>query len=241
MFIGVDGCKNGWATVALKDGEVSRAILSVESSFLDLIRRYQEESIVVIDIPIGLPEKICGSGRRAEQATREGFRKRCAKGAQSRASSCFSMPSRSAVYQTELSDAKISALATSEPPRSISQQTFNILPKVREVDKVLADIGDRNVYESHPELAFSVLGDGFTMRHRKKSLGGQHERKSVLLANGFSEVFLSRMRPKGVALDDLYDACAMALIALRIADGSAKPFPIDFQRDARGLRVAIWA
>ena len=39
---------------------------------------------------------------------------------------------------------------------------------------------------------------------------------------------------------DLLDAAANVLIACRIADGAAEPFPAPLEHDARGLPIAIW-
>ena len=55
------------------------------------------------------------------------------------------------------------AQATSEPPRKVSKQLFNIAPKIREVDEVPARrrrTPPARVFEVHPELAFWRLNGG---------------------------------------------------------------------------------
>ena len=42
-------------------------------------------------------------------------------------------------------------------------------------------------------------------------------------------------------MDDLLDALALMLIADRILDGKARPFPDPPGRDDFGLPIAIWA
>ncbi|MBN9000303.1 MAG: DUF429 domain-containing protein, partial [Rhizobiales bacterium] len=63
---------------------------------------------------------------------------------------------------------------------------------------------------------------------------------ALLVRHGFPEAFLLQRLPK-VAPDDLLDAAALALIARRIRTGEAESFPREPERDARGLRMAIWA
>ncbi len=53
--------------------------------------------------------------------------------------------------------------------------------------------------------------------------------------------FLDQKPPKGAARDDLMDAAVNAVIAERLFHGQAEPFPSDYGRDERGLRMAIWA
>ena len=81
-------------------------------------------------MPIGLPERTGYGGREAENCVRPLL------GA--RQSSVFSVPSRAAVYAQDYAQACAVALSTSDPPRKISKQLFNIAPKIREVDAGLA-------------------------------------------------------------------------------------------------------
>ena len=73
------------------------------------------------------------------------------------------------------------------------------------------------------------------------SADGIEDRKQVLERHGIPRAFLDQKRPKCVGADDLVDATACALIALRIQAGTAEPFPKDFERDSKGLRMAIRA
>ena len=85
--------------------------------------------------PIGLPERAGHGGRAAENAVRPLL------GA--RQSSVFSVPARAAIDERDYAGACRVALATSEPPRKVSKQLFNIAPKIREVDEALrADLAD---------------------------------------------------------------------------------------------------
>jgi predicted RNase H-like nuclease len=69
---------------------------------------------------------------------------------------------------------------------------------------------------------------------------GLEERRALLAGAGFARSFLEARPPRGVGLDDVLDACACAVSALRMARGEAQSFPSPPGRDAHGVPVAIW-
>jgi predicted RNase H-like nuclease len=144
---GVDGCSAGWV-VAFARPAGEEMSLQVVSHFTDIAEAPENPAVIAVDIPIGLPERASPGGRAAENAVRPLL------GA--RQSSVFSVPSRSAIVQTDYRAASDAALATSDPPRKVSKQLFNIAPKIREVDAMLRVTPglSKRVYEVHPELAF---------------------------------------------------------------------------------------
>lgn len=158
------------------------------------------------------------------------------------------MPSRKAIEAADYGAACLAALASSEPPRKVSKQLFNIAPKIRDVDAVLrADraLADR-VHEVHPELAFWRLNGERALTEPKKVKGrpyppGLALRRSLLREAGLPAALIDAQPPKGAGADDLLDALACAAIARRIHAGTARPFPDPAPRDAYGLRMAIWA
>ena len=77
-------------------------------------------AVIAVDMPIGLPARTGPGGRAAENAVRP------LPGA--RQSSVFSVPSRAAIAAADYHAACDAALATSDPPRKISKQLFNIAP-----------------------------------------------------------------------------------------------------------------
>src|SRR5215470_15079685 len=130
---GVDGCRSGWiVALARPDGDEVR--IQLVSRFADVFSGAAPE-IVAVDIPIGLPERSGFGGRAAENAVRPLL------GA--RQSSVFSVPSRAAIEAADYRAACGVALATSDPPRSVSKQLYMLAPKIREVDACLrADAGE---------------------------------------------------------------------------------------------------
>jgi predicted RNase H-like nuclease len=191
-------------------------------------------------MPIGLPDRTGIGGRAAENAVRPML------GA--RQSSVFSIPSRPAIYAADYGEACRIAAASSEPPRKISKQLFNIAPKIREVDEALraAPEAAKRVFEVHPELAFWRLNGGRALTEPKKVKGKPYEpglalRRTLLLAAGLPPDAVNAMPPQGAAADDVLDALACAAIARRLHAGLARPFPDPPPRDAFGLPMAIWA
>jgi predicted RNase H-like nuclease len=236
---GVDGCPGGWIAALVRPSG-DEGSLAVFARFADVLAAVQRPAVVAVDIPIGLPERVGHGGRAAENAVRPLL------GA--RQSSVFSVPSRAAIYQSDYAGACRVALQTSEPPRKVSKQLFNIAPKMREVDEALrADMAQAAcVYEVHPELAFWRLNGERALSEPKKVKSraygpGLALRRKLLYDAGMPAALIDAAPPKGAAADDLIDALACAAIARRIHVGSAQPFPVPPPCDGFGLPMAIWA
>lgn len=240
---GVDGCRGGWVAVTATPGGALFARRF--AGFADILAALDDDAVIAVDMPIGLPARAGPGGRGPEMAARRAL-------ARFR-SSVFSIPSRCAVHAEPgpLADAaarraahaRTSALAreTSDPPRGVSIQAFGILPKIREVDALLRAVPDlsRRVVESHPELVFQRLGAEHAPRRPKRTPEGGRERRTILRAHGLPEALLAS-RFSGVQPDDLLDAAALLFTAVRFACGEAKPLPDPFERDEHGLPMAIW-
>lgn len=214
--------------------------MRVVARFADVLAAPEKPGMIAVDMPIGLPERVGAGGRFAENTVRPLL------GA--RQSSVFSVPSRAAIYAEDYGEACRIAQSTSDPPRKVSKQLFNIAPKIREIDQALrADpAAARRVFEVHPELAFWRLNGGRALTEPKKIKGRPYEpgltlRRGLLTAAGLAEDAVNATAPKGAAADDLLDALACAAIARRIHAGTAQPYPNPPPRDAFGLAMAIWA
>jgi predicted RNase H-like nuclease len=236
---GVDGCAGGWIAAFVRPSGDGAAV-AVYARFEEVLTAPQRPAIVAIDMPIGLPERAGLGGRAAEKTVRPLL------GA--RQSSVFSVPSRAAIEATDYAAACATALATSEPPRKVSKQLFNIAPKIREVDAVLRaePALARRVFEVHPELAFWRLNGERPLSEPKKVKSrpyppGLALRRELLRAAGLSATSIEASPPKGAAADDLLDALACAAVARRLHEKTARPFPDPPPRDAYGLPMAIWA
>lgn len=235
-LVGVDGCRAGWIAVV---GEAAGAgEVRVFPAFAALLAALPDNAMVAVDMPIGLPERIGGGGRGPEQAARRHLG--------DRQSSVFAIPSRAAVYAPDYRAACAAALATSDPPRKVSRQSFALFARIREIDALMTRALEARVFEVHPELAFWRLNGGRAMMTPKKIKGrvnprGIAERRDLLASLGLARPILDREPQRGAAIDDLVDACACFMIARRIAAGLARPFPDPPRMTEAGARMAIWA
>jgi predicted RNase H-like nuclease len=236
---GADGCPGGWI-VAFVHSNGNDVRLRIVPRFADVLAAPERPAVVAVDMPVGLPERTGPGGRTAENCVRPLL------GA--RQSSVFSVPSRAAIYAADYAAACAIAAATSEPPRKVSKQLFNIAPKIREVDEVLRTTPDaaRRVFEVHPEVAFWRLNGERALTEPKKVKCKPYEpglalRRKLLVAAGLPAEAVNAQPPRGAAADDLLDALACAAVARRILRCVAKSFPDPPPRDAHGLPMAIWA
>jgi len=235
---GVDGCKAGWAAVLRNTSDPTELQLHLFSTFAEIVDFSPGPAIIAVDMPIGLPDRIGPGGRGPERAARKHLGER--------QSSVFTVPSRPAVYETDYRMACATAEKTSEPPKKVSKQCFYLFPKIREIDTLMTSELEARVHEVHPELAFWRLNGEAEMSLPKKvksraNPAGLDLRRDLLVSNGLPKSFLDRKPPRGCGRDDLLDAAANSLIAERLLKGQAQPFPTDYRRDERGLRMAIWA
>lgn len=122
-FIGVDGCKAGWFFVCLSQTEeVTFGLFPGIEQLWQSCRC--ENTLFLIDIPIGLPSK----GIPARQCDKDARRILSPK----RHSSVFSPPSRESLYADNYEAAcRINQKITG---RKISRQAWGIAPKILEKD-----------------------------------------------------------------------------------------------------------
>ncbi len=237
---GVDGCPAGWLVVLAKVGDRQRARFQIVPTFADVLALPEAPDMIAVDIPIGLPERSGPGGRQADIAARSILG--------GRQSAVFAVPARAAVMETDYRRACAVAQLHSEPPRMVSKQTFNLFPKMRQVDALMTPDLQSRIVECHPEAAFVQLNGGAALAWPKKvgsrpSVPGLALRRDLLERAGFPRGLLETKpgRTAAAGADDLLDACACAWTAGRVLAGKAMRFPHDPPRDARGLRQEIWA
>ncbi len=239
-IVGVDGCPTGWIAAFAPLDDLSSPRIRVVARFADIIDAPEAPAMIVVDMPIGLPERIEGPGRAPERLVRPLLGQR--------QSSVFSIPARVAVFATDYGAACAEAAARSEPPRKVSKQGFMIFPKIREVDELLRArprLVDM-VFESHPEVVFQALNGGNPLAEPKKIKGtpwpdGMARRQRLLQASGIGQAALAAKPPRGAAADDQLDALACLVTARAVAMGQAQSYPAPPERDAHNIPIAIWA
>lgn len=207
MFVGVDGCRAGWFAVVLREGgEWNIDVFSDTSSLWD---RLGKSSLILLDIPIGLKERE-SQERLCDVEARKLLEP-------NRGSSVFPAPCRPSIYAKTYEEAnKINEKMTG---RRLSLQTWNIVPKIREVDTLLRNskIARSCIRETHPEVCFWAMA-GRPMKHSKKTEEGFPERMRLLLSlypqtNEVVRHVSSTYRRKEVARDDILDALSAAVTA----------------------------
>ena len=237
---GVDGCRTGWIAVLMRADNPDDHRIATAPTLAGIVDGPEQPAVVAVDMPIGLPDRMQGSGRLPEQLIRPLLG--------GRQSSVFAIPSRRAVEADDYGEACALAAATSDPPRKVSRQGFALFPKIREIDALLRarpDLASR-VYEVHPELAFWALNGRKALDQPKKVKGtpygpGMALRRELLTRSGLlPRALIHAAPPQGAAQDDMLDALAGLTVALDIARGEGQSFPDPPGRDAHGLPVAIW-
>jgi predicted RNase H-like nuclease len=124
--------------------------------------------------------------------------------------------------------------------RAISKQLYNIVPKIRDVDRLLSEPGSRPPYlfEMCPELSFATIS-GHPMPHNKRTPEGRAERIEAL-RSAFGDVTSLLEGPAtGAAPDDVLDALAGAWTARRYAAGTC--LRLGGEVDETGLRMEVVA
>lgn len=227
---GIDGCSAGWICILkdLSSGQISSRILFLISDLL----KDSLPSVVTIDIPIGLPDK---GSRGCDLKARKLLKKR--------ASSVFPSPIRPALAATTYAEAcRITSLADG---RSISQQAWQIIPKIKQVDELLLERRElrKVIKEIHPELCFLAMNDGEALDYSKKSVNGKRDR-TKLVETIFGARAFDNMRAKytssAVTDDDINDAFAALWTAERMLKGEARVIEQNPSGDSTGLPMEMW-
>jgi len=232
MFVaGVDGCRAGWLAVKLsRHGAFESQIFPDMAS---LWSAYCEAALILVDIPIGLPE--AANDRDCDRAARKVLGPRRA--------SVFPVPCRRAVYAPSYDAAlKINEQVTG---KRIFRATWNLVPRMRQVDEFFRaePQARKTIREAHPEVLFWGLNRGRPMAFSKKIEAGEAERLEVLqmIYPRAPALFLEMNKTlpqKSAAPDDLMDALAAAVTGL-VGGGELKTLPENPQRDAQGLPMEM--
>lgn len=229
MIAGVDGTSRGWVVVVCDD-HLKNPKACFITRLVDLPRDLR---VAAIDVPIGLPDK---GARDADIHARRAL-------GEPRRRSVFPSPIRPVLNAGSWEEA--CALTERADGRKVSKQTFAILPKVAEADRLLRahSWARRTIYEVHPELSFAGWS-GAPMLYGKKSHAGRVERRELIedvFGAGEYERARELLRGRYVGSDDLADAFAAVWTAERILTGRAVKYPPERNVDSEGVAMQIWA
>ena len=252
QYIGVDACPSGWFSVGFSGNGYYE--LEAFRQFKDLLAHYEEAKLVLVDMPIGLPE---GAEERPGDIEAKdllaGYRDR----------TVFRAPTRAATEHLannpgDRNGAKdIQCKVTGVPAndKGISN-TLAIMPKTAEVDSVLSSRATNavpQVREVHPEILFWAMNDRTPMgRYPKDNKRGIKERISVIervcpqtreiLKASFPKTIEKYLTDgvdvDDVDIDDVLDALVAAVTAFR-GHGHLKTLPETPQKDGKGLTMEM--
>jgi predicted RNase H-like nuclease len=218
--LGVDGAKGGWVIVVLDDGRF------VESRLVERFAGAVAEDAVVIgvDIPLG---ETTSAARCADSAARALLGPR--------RSSVFTPPPLSTAAAADYAGAKRIAIASTG--KSISKQAWHLLPKM--LDAVPHwRAAPLRIREVSPEASFRAMA-GAPLATSKRTAAGITDRHQLLEQHGI-RVGDALNDVRGVGVDDVLDAAAVAWSADRIARDQARCLPDPPELDDAGRPVAIW-
>jgi predicted RNase H-like nuclease len=190
-------------------------------------------ALLLIDIPIGLPDK--GPLERAcDREARHVLGRR--------RSSVFRVPCRAATQARSYEQAK--QADKDRTGKKLSIQVWRIVPKIRDVDEFLAGNGwaRGRIRETHPELCFWALNGGRAMAFNKKTEQGFQERMDVLRrvcqeTEQIVSYAMTKFEGK-VRRDDILDALGAAVTAFSGKD-KLRSIPEKPQQDSRGLPMEM--
>jgi predicted RNase H-like nuclease len=220
--LGLDGFSGGWVAVFLCGAlnKISFCRDMAEAMSIGFDR-------AAIDIPIGMTDD---GERSCDLLAREKLR-----------------PHSSRVFTgarrwlwTELSDPDCANReAVRRGQKRVSRQLWHLGPKIMEVDAFLRASRSHDIREVHPELVFLRLNNGSPLPS-KKCEAGIDLRRGLLEQEGIRNIdgWLTDERiGTGAKIDDVLDACAVAIAARDAASCIPEGVP---PRDAYGLPMQIW-
>ncbi len=214
--VGVDGCRAGWFFVAIDTSGCGET--GIAKTVDDLWAQHHHAAAILIDIPIGL---ISGSaaGRQCDTAARRLL-------TPLRHGAVFSPPCRQALTATDYASA--CRINEQNCGRKISIQTWNIVPKIKEVDDFMQRTPAARgiVRETHPEICFWAMAGGRAMAHNKKRADGRKQRLDLLRrmyrpSERLLEHALTCYPRRQLAADDVLDALVNAMAALSLQNNPA--------------------
>jgi predicted RNase H-like nuclease len=227
--IGIDGCKDGWFFFRF---DADTATFGVSPTLAPILEDLPGDACALVDMPIGLrargkKERECDLAARALLGPRR--------------SSVFAAPLRPILKAKDYQ----SALAQSRrlTGRGLSRQSWNLVPKIREMDELLKSQPElaRQVFEAHPEVLFTGLAGG-PMSANKNTRDGFMERMTILsiLHPDAETLIASAFLAHGgfeAARDDVVDAFVLALCARKPTQ--LKTLPEEPETDPRGLPMQM--
>ena len=223
---GVVPCSPGWlvASAKLQGITMSPEQPQVFRRFTDVLDYKPAFSVIALFSPVGLLEEPTPRGRRCERDAR----------------SLLGMPRASAVVSAPVRRT-LSAANYEEAVEAngghLSAISWRLLPRIAEVDAIIAPYWQRTVFEVHPELSFFQLNDDRPVRYSKRSEVGRDERREMLKERLQGVDRILDARPPRISEARLLDAAACLWTARRVVSRAVHRLPEIPEWDGQGLRM----
>jgi predicted RNase H-like nuclease len=208
---GIDGCRGGWLAARWQpEGDLAFRLERSLSALLPQVRVHR----IWLDMPIGTAPP--GEAvRRCDHEARRFLGGRAA-------ASLFSPPCREAMGAGRYAEAL--ALNRRHTGKGFSVQAWNLVPKIREVARLLEDFPalEGLLEESHPEVCLRALAPGrsFDSKHTAEGRAQRREFLATWIADypAILDEALVRHPRKRAGEDDFHDAALLAVAAAQAAD-----------------------
>ena len=225
---GIDGSHAGWISVIRQIDKANyyKLVFSKDLSVLCNDRI----NLALIDMPVGLDKKIFTGGRIVDKLARKKLIKR--------KSSIFNAPSRLTLKAKNYQEAN---KINKKQGLGLSKQSWNLIPKIKELEILMQQDNRPLIFESHPEISFQEMNNK-ELNYSKKERLGIEERKKILESNGFEIEFLNkhlREKNRNFKHDDFLDACAISWSALRVSKNKNKNIPEKGVKDEKGILMQM--
>ena len=231
MIAGVDGCPAGWVVTMAPAWPPQQVCLAVCRDFAVVVATTAPCTLVVVDIPIGLPNP--GQHRQCDVEAR----KILGRGAPR----VFHTPPRELL---EIPDYRAFAQRYRDAyGQGVSIQTFQLRTRLLDVDALMTPALQERIREYHPELVWRHLAG--RLLPSKHTPEGLEIRRRLLQPHvpALDAVRPRRAKAAGTFKEhDLLDALVGLELAHRMTrqPAAARRLPSKPPRDARGLRMEIW-
>ena len=231
---GVDGCRGSWLVVRRGpapptgecgggDGRTATAELVDDLEPLVQALRRGELAALAVNMPIGLLDhhpRACEVEARRLLGPRR--------------SSVFPSPIRALLDVADYDEARV--VSRSAVGKAPSRQTFNLVPAIRHLHRLVRAEDQDRLVEAHPELAFARLA-GEPLPHPKRTVEGRALRRDLLLQH---EPNLQSLLDAGdLPLIDLLDATVLTVTADRVTTADERRIGPQPTPDGRRSEI-VW-
>ena len=195
---GIDGCQNGWLISSIKKNKINYQFSPTLTKF-----PFEPNATITIDMPLELPKTIDDYPKKSEQQAKKilGQRHSC----------IFYAP---LATWLQLPYETINEQCTNHAKPKLSKQSYQLFPKIIELQTFKKQSLHLKQYESHPECVFQLLNQNVPLPSKKTSPGIE------IRINLLNEHLLTGIQHKILTddplLEDIIDSLSMLWVSINI-------------------------